>query len=171
MDDDPAAVHEGGCLCKKVRYKVFGPPRYQANCHCSFCKMVTGSAYLCETVFLKTDVESFGAPLTIFEIPSPAHGRIMRVHFCSTCGTTIGLTFERFPAVQAIFAGTFDDPTWFPVLRHIFVGSAMPDIAFPSNVEVFIGHSIKLDGSPEIPLPERSSPWSVSEVIPARHQA
>lgn len=165
MEDKDGAteVHEGGCLCGKVRYKVTGQPRYQANCHCSFCKMVTGSAYLVETVFAKRDVQ-FAGTLKTFEMPSPAHGRLMRVQFCPGCGTTLGMTFERFPDVQAICSGTYDDPNWFPVVRHIFTDSAMNDVAFPPDVEIFERHSLRTDGTFETALPKSIRARTIQEI-------
>lgn len=145
-------LHTGGCLCGAVRYATSGQPRYQANCHCSFCKKVTGSAYLVETVFLKGNIAFSGALYKTYEVCSPSHGRTMRVHFCSECGTSVALSFERFPAVQAICSGTYDDPNWFEVQRHIFTNTAMRDIAFPAHMEVFEEHSVKLDGTLETPI-------------------
>lgn len=157
-------VHAGGCLCGAVRYATTGQPRYQANCHCSFCKKVTGSAYLVETVFLSENIALSGTSYKTYEMCSPSHGRTMRVHFCSECGTSVALSFARFPAVQAICSGTYDDPNWFEVRRHIFTNTAMHDIAFPADMEVFEGHSVKLDGTMETPLAKPSHPCSIREL-------
>ena len=42
---------------------------------------------------------------TSYEYRSPDHGRILRTQFCPQCGAAVGMTFERFPAVQAIMSG------------------------------------------------------------------
>ena len=43
----------GSCLCKAVRYSVTGDPISNHICHCTHCKKVTGSAFICGTVSLK----------------------------------------------------------------------------------------------------------------------
>jgi hypothetical protein len=49
-------MHDGGCLCGSLRYRVTGEPVRSTVCHCRFCQRVTGSAYLVEPVFLKHQV-------------------------------------------------------------------------------------------------------------------
>ena len=93
-------THEGGCLCSQLRFRTVGAPRFMAICHCRYCQKVTGSAFNTEVAFLKENVEFLGE-VREFEYRSPAHDRIMRSHFCPHCGVTVGLSFERFAAVQA----------------------------------------------------------------------
>ena len=144
-------VHEGGCLCGAVRYRASGRPRYQAACHCRFCQHITGSGFLVEAVFLKENVSFTRGTPKVYAYKSPAHGRTMHPQFCPECGVTVGLTMERFPQVQAIFGGTFDEPGWFAMEKHIFTNQALPWMGYSENMDIFEGHSMKLDGSPEEP--------------------
>lgn len=144
-------THQGGCLCGYVRYRTTGRPERTTICHCKFCQRLTGSAFLVEPVFLKTNVEiESGAPST-YDHRSPDHGRTLTVDFCAKCGTHLSLTFERFPTMQGICGGTFDDPHWFKPDRHIFTESAVPWMVFPPNVECFVRHALRMDGSAELP--------------------
>jgi len=143
-------TYEGGCLCKAVRFRTKGPPKRTSVCHCRFCQHLTGSAFLVEPLFLKSNVE-FSGPVSVYDYRSPAHGRTIHVHFCRNCGTRMGLTFERFPALLGMCGGTFDDPDSFQPARHIFTNSAVDWMAFPSDVACYAQHALKLDGSPETP--------------------
>src|SRR5436190_14082493 len=105
-------VHHGGCLCGAVRYRVHGRPLKVLACHCSLCQRVTGSAFAVEATFSRTRVVFSGDPAKTFSYRPPEHGRQMDFSFCSACGTRIGLTLERFPKVQILYAGTFDEPAW-----------------------------------------------------------
>lgn len=147
-------AHHGGCLCGNVRYVTLGSPRYQAVCHCTFCQRLTGSAFLVEAVFLREDVTFSGYSLSTYAHRSQEHGRILRPQFCPNCGTTVAMTMDRWPHVQAIFCGTFDDPNWVAIDKHIFTETALHWMVYPAGVTRFKQHSLKADGTPAEPLPD-----------------
>lgn len=139
LDDEQ--FHEGGCLCGLLRYRTRGMPRFKAVCHCSFCQRLTGSAFNPEVAFLREDVKFEGQESTYEHRPS-AHGRLMRTHFCARCGVTVGLSFERFPAVMAILAGTYDEPHWIDFDKHIFTANALPWMAYSDATDIYLGHCL-----------------------------
>ena len=51
-----------------------------------------------------------GRSLATYRHRSIDHGRMLHFSFCRTCGNRIGLALERFPTVQILYGGTFDDP-------------------------------------------------------------
>ena len=144
-------VHWGGCLCGYIRYRTIGKPERTTVCHCTFCQRLTGAAFLVEPVFLKTNVEVERGALQTYEHRSPDHGRTLTVGFCPRCGTHLSLRFERFPTMQGVCGGTFDDPDWFKPDRHIFTRSAVDWMTFPAGVSCFEQHAINPDGSAATP--------------------
>ena len=38
-------IHQGGCLCGKVRYETDGSPERSGVCHCRYCQLRTGSSF------------------------------------------------------------------------------------------------------------------------------
>ena len=139
-------VHEGGCLCGKVRYRTVGKPRWQAACHCRFCQRASGSAFSTQAYFVRDNVQISGSP-RVYEHRSPDHGRALRSQFCPHCGVAVALAFERFPLMQAIHAGTYDDAGWIEVDKHIFTASAMKWIAYSERTDVYSEHQLRLDGT------------------------
>ena len=158
------AFHEGGCLCRSIRYRTKGEPTGAFVCHCTYCQRATGTAFRTAVAFVKEDVEFLGSPMSTYEHVSEDHGRVLRTHFCARCGTNVGLTTERFPAVQIINAGTFDKSDRFKISTHIFTRSALDWVAFPPDVTCFARHRITEDGAQETPLPVQSRPWRIGEV-------
>lgn len=152
MKSDPLAIHEGGCLCGDVRYRVMGEPVRTQACHCTFCQRFTGSAFYVESLFPKERVAFEGSPLQVYEHVSDGSGHRIQVRFCPRCGTTVSLTFDRFPTVQAISRGTFDDPDWVTPGAQLFTRSAQSGVALPSGQDCFETHRIGLDGSPSAPM-------------------
>ena len=80
-------VHEGGCLCGAVRYRVTGEPVRTSVCHCRKCQARTGSAFGIGAYFREADVELRGA-LTTYEYRSDETRRWLRTQFCPRCSTT-----------------------------------------------------------------------------------
>ena len=145
-------VHAGGCLCGVLRYETRADPVRVTICHCRFCQRATGSAYMVEPIFRCEDLTVLAGQPSVFDIRSSGSGKVVHVHFCATCGTKLYLTFERFPGLCGVYAGTFDEPNWFSIdsknSKHIFVGVARHDTILPAGVSVFTEHATTNDGTP-----------------------
>jgi hypothetical protein len=146
-------VHEGGCLCGDVRYKTTAEPVRVTICHCKFCQRFTGSAYLVEPIFRRKDVVFYGTPAKTYEHRSDSSQKRVTLNFCGRCATTVCLDLERFPDILGLCGGTFDDPNWFDrgKCRHMFTHSAQNGVILPSGINLYEGHALQLDGTPNQP--------------------
>jgi hypothetical protein len=149
------STHEGGCLCEEIRYAVKTQPMRVTICHCRFCQRATGSAYLVEPIFGKSDFAVISGQPKIYRHRSTGSGKMVDVHFCEKCGTKLFLSFERFPTVVGVYGGTFDDPNWFErsakTSRHIFLSVAQHGTVIPAGVDYFDQHATTNDGTPIAP--------------------
>ncbi len=138
-------THEGGCLCGAVRYAVKSDPTRVTICHCRFCQRATGSGYLVEPIFGKTDLEIIAGTPRVYHHRSTGSGKMVDVHFCDTCGTKLYLSFERFTEVVGVYGGTFDDPNWFERSaknsRHIFLSVAQHGSVIPAGIDCYEQHA------------------------------
>jgi hypothetical protein len=145
----------GGCLCSAIRYATKAKPVRVIYCHCKFCQRSTGSAYLVEPIFLKTDFEIISGITTKYTQNSAGSGKLVTINFCPTCGTKLFLDLERFPGIVGLYGGTFDDPNWFErpldISMHIFVESAQTGTVIPPGISTFSKHAMLNDGSPVQP--------------------
>ena len=148
---------EGGCLCGQVRFKAHQPPMRTLACHCKFCQRVTGSSYFAESMFAMDAVEFSGAALSSYEHISEGSGKKVAVHFCPSCGSTLSLTFERWPDIRAIARGCYDDPNAVEVTSHIWTESAQTGTALPEGVACFARARMSLDGVVE-PSTQHAAP-------------
>ena len=139
-------VLEGGCLCGKVRFKASGPPLRTLACHCTFCQKVIGTSFYAESLFERGAVAFNEGELAQFEHTSDGSGKKVYVHFCPTCGTTVGLTFERWPDLRAISRGCYDDPNAVEIGSHIWTRSAQTGVVLPCGVDCFAMARATLDG-------------------------
>ena len=130
-------MHEGGCVCGAVRYRVRGEPVVAMACHCRFCQKRLGSAFALVAYFDEKNIEFTRGELSQYEHRSDESGRWLNMRFCPRCGTTLTHTAEIRPGLRSIAAGTFDEPDWFRIERHIWVRSKRPWVQIPADVAVF----------------------------------
>jgi hypothetical protein len=144
-------VHSGGCVCGAVQYETLSDPIHVTICHCKFCQRATGSAYMVEPVFRVADFQITRGSATTYGDRSEGSGKMVSIHFCAVCGTKLYLRFERFPEVCGVYAGTFDDPSWFEIrpdnAKHIFLEVARHGTIIPPNVKTYVQHATRSDGT------------------------
>jgi hypothetical protein len=137
-------VHEGGCVCGAVRYRVHGAPLRVTVCHCTWCQRRTGSAFAVSAVFEQARFELTGRAPQIHRHRSDESGRWLDQHFCPDCGGQVGFTLEWVGGVFAVAAGTFDEPRWLdPVscdFRYVYLRSAQCWSTLPEGVERYERH-------------------------------
>ena len=148
---------EGGCLCGAVRFSANLAPMRTLACHCTFCQKVTGSAYFAESMFAKSAVQFNDGQMNCYEHTSDASNKKVFVHFCPTCGTTVSLTFERWPEIRGISRGCYDNPNAVTVSSHIWTRSAQSGTALPDGVDCFAKARSTLDGTAEPALRHSST--------------
>ncbi|MSP83027.1 MAG: GFA family protein [Alphaproteobacteria bacterium] len=106
----------GGCLCGAVRYKVRGPLRDVANCHCGQCRKFHGHIGAYTNAKTKDLTFTADSGLTWF-----TSSRIARRGFCRVCGSS--LFWQALGGdTTSIAAGTLDGPTGLTTNRQIFTG-------------------------------------------------
>jgi hypothetical protein len=132
-----STVHEGGCVCGSVRYRVQGNPEICQICHCRFCQRRLGSAFATIAYFDQRNVTFLQGELKEYEHHSDESARWLRMQFCSRCGTTVTHTAQMRPGQRAIAVGTFDDPEWPGIQRHIWIQSKRSWVSIPSGMAVF----------------------------------
>lgn len=158
-----SGIHEGGCLCGAVRYRVRGPAMRTLVCHCRFCQKVTGSTSYAESMF---PIEAFEAEgtLSVYDHRSATSGQAVHLHFCPRCSTPITLTFARWPQYRGVSRGTFDDPDWVEIGAHIWTESAQSGVVVPAQIDCFRQARTTLDGTPVEPTRHGTA-------VEARHAA
>jgi hypothetical protein len=126
----------GESYCRAVRYAVADAFGYAANCHCSNCRRITGSAFkpfagiACD----KFDVVEGNDNLMLFgdEANHNAH--------CQRCGSLL-YSLVRDGAFVHVAMGTLVDAPSIRPTKHIFVGSKAPWFAITDDLPQYHGHA------------------------------
>lgn len=137
----------GGCLCGAVRFRADQRPLSTLVCHCTFCQRMTGSSFYANAVFPMAAVNFESGEVQTYAHRSDVSGKQVWVAFCPRCGTTLGLTFERWPQLRAMSRGCFDTPTDLAIDAHIWTRSAAAGTALPAATDCFAKGRVAPDGS------------------------
>lgn len=145
----------GGCLCGNVRYHVTTEPFGVVICCCRFCQKATGSDYMVEPLFEPDDFRVTRGQTARYEHISEGSGHPLTVNFCRDCGTRLFHQVHRFDGCIGVFAGTFDNPSWYQrtpdTVDMIFTDTAPNGAVIPEGYKTYPAHCIADDGSENDP--------------------
>jgi hypothetical protein len=111
----------GQCYCGAVTYTVADQFLYAANCHCSRCRLATGSAFkpFGGIERAKLHVQQGADSLLIIGEPDGHDAR------CSKCGSLLYSVVRNGEYVHVAYGSLVDPPTLAPA-EHTYVGSKAP---------------------------------------------
>jgi hypothetical protein len=115
------SVHEGGCLCGKLRFRVTAPALDSGYCHCRMCQRNSGAPVVAWVTFAIG-----GFSWTAGRAHSYASSARARREFCADCGSYLVFTSDDFPQEVTVNTASLDDPGAFPPRLHIFTASRIP---------------------------------------------
>jgi hypothetical protein len=95
-------LHEGGCACGAVRFRVMAAPLRVGMCHCMTCRRIHGSAFGVYAVFGRSDVE-FSGRTEAWRSSAEAER-----HFCPVCGSVAFMAYLETPEID-VPLGAFDE--------------------------------------------------------------
>jgi hypothetical protein len=115
------AIHEGGCLCGGVRYRITGTIPPAVHCHCSMCRRGSGGTVVTwVSVPLNRLRFTDGEPKVY---PSSGHGRRS---FCPTCGAQLTFYSNNDPEFIDVTVVSLDAPENHPPDRHNWTSGRLP---------------------------------------------
>jgi hypothetical protein len=97
----------GGCLCRKVRFRITAAPIAMRLCWCRDCQYFAAGNATVNVVF-PSDALNVEGQLTDFRSVADS-GRVMHRHFCPSCGTPVFSAAEERPHLVIVRNGALDD--------------------------------------------------------------
>lgn len=117
-----AKTLEGGCQCRKVRYRVTGPPLTFYACHCTECQKQSASAFGLSLWVKRSDFAIVSGQPKFFDRPADS-GNITRCAFCPDCGTRLYHAPGDNTEIYSLKAGSLDDLSGLTPVGHIWIRS------------------------------------------------
>lgn len=132
---DQTDVHDGGCACGYVRFRMGSRPLIVHCCHCSWCQRQNGSAFAVNALIETDRVHCLQGDVVDVEVPSPS-GANQRIARCPNCQVAVWSNYLAMPGgmaelVRFIRVGTLDDPGRLPPDIHIYTSSKQPWVVLP----------------------------------------
>lgn len=115
------AIHQGGCLCGALRYRIDAALDDVAHCHCSLCRRSSGGIVVTWATLPRTVFQWLAGRPASYE-STPGNWR----RFCGHCGTQLVFESEQSPDSLDVTIASLDHPERVPAQRHIWVKSRLP---------------------------------------------
>jgi hypothetical protein len=135
MSETPAAsaIHDGGCTCRHVRYRMLTRPLFVHCCHCRWCQRETGSAFALNAMIEADRVQLLDGDVTVVDTPSNS-GKGQRISRCPKCAIAVWSNYAGAgDAIRFVRVGTLDEPSKLPPDIHIYTASKQPWLTLPAD--------------------------------------
>ncbi|MBC8027614.1 MAG: GFA family protein [Steroidobacteraceae bacterium] len=112
----------GGCLCRKVRFRITAAPIAMRLCWCRDCQYFAAGSATVNVVF-PSDAVTVEGELTDYVSVADSGSRMHR-RFCPTCGTPVFSASESRPHLVIVRNGALDDTGLLEPTATIWTASA-----------------------------------------------
>ena len=125
---------EGGCDCKRIRYRMQTAPLVVHCCHCRWCQRETGTAFALNAMIEAERVIDLNGEPELIDTPSLS-GRGQKIARCPDCRIAIWSNYSGAgPILRFVRVGTLDTPHVLQPHIHIFTSSKLPWVVLPQDV-------------------------------------
>jgi hypothetical protein len=127
-----SSIHEGGCGCRKVRFRMTSGPMIVHACHCRWCQRETGTAFALNALIEADRVELLSGEPEVIDTPSNS-GKGQAIFRCPDCKIAVWSQYGGSKAFNFVRVGTLDNPDAMPPDIHIFTRSKQPWVVLPEG--------------------------------------
>jgi hypothetical protein len=122
---------EGGCDCKRVRYRMRTRPLFVHCCHCRWCQRETGASFALNAMIEMERIDVLADAPELVDTPSES-GQGQKIARCPTCRIALWSHYSGAgPMVAFVRVGTLDEPDHLPPDIHIFTATKQPWVVIP----------------------------------------
>ena len=124
---------EGGCDCRRVRFRILSRPLYVHCCHCRWCQRESGASFALNAMIEADRVLTLAGEPEIVDTPSNS-GKGQKIARCPRCRLALWSNYSGAgPVIRFIRVGTLDEPDHLPPDIHIFTASKQPWVILPTD--------------------------------------
>jgi len=117
---------DGGCDCRRIRYRLHTAPLFVHCCHCRWCQRETGASFALNAMVESDRITLLADAPELVQTPS-ASGRGQQIARCPQCRIAVWSHYAGGgPHLSFLRVGTLDTPDVLPPDVHIFTMSKQP---------------------------------------------
>lgn len=150
-------MHDGGCICRFVRYRMSGAPLFVHCCHCRWCQRETGTAFALNAMIEADRVTLLSGQTEVIATPT-ASGKGQKISRCPQCYVAVWSNYSGLgDAVNFVRVGTLDEPDLWPPDIHIFTASKQPWVMLPPHIPAMAEYYKAAEHWPKASLDRRAA--------------
>jgi len=129
-------IHDGGCSCGHVRYRMTSEPLFVHCCHCSWCQRETGSAFALNAMIESDRVHFLKGEVEVIDTPTRS-GKGQKISRCKECQAALWSIYAGAgDTVRLIRVGTLDAPALVPPDIHIYTSTKQPWVVLTPDIPI-----------------------------------
>jgi hypothetical protein len=134
MGADPSFPLDGGCGCRRVRYRMTTRPLIVHCCHCRWCQRESGASFALNALIEADRLLHLAAEPELVDTPSSS-GKGQKIARCPHCRIGVWSNYAGAGAlIRFVRVGTLDAPDVLPPDIHIFTSSKQPWVMLPPGI-------------------------------------
>jgi len=131
MAGDDGFRFDGGCDCRRIRYRMLSGPLFVHCCHCRWCQRETGASFALNAMIESDRIELLAEAPIVVDTPSES-GIGQQIARCPACHVALWSHYGGAGRlVSFVRVGTLDEPDRLPPDIHIFTRSKQPWVVIP----------------------------------------
>lgn len=123
------------CQCAKVKFESNAELIVHLSCHCTNCRLATGSDWSNIALFLEKSVQISGE-VNSEHFKAGSVSDTMRDN-CVNCGTVMFDMSARFAALIGVFSAQIETPSVDVPRLHGWTSSKLSSVEIPNSVKAF----------------------------------
>jgi ribosomal protein S18 acetylase RimI-like enzyme len=126
---------EGGCDCRRIRYRMESAPLIVHCCHCRWCQRESGASFALNAMIESDRVTRLTGVPDLIHTPS-ASGKGQMIARCPECQVAVWSNYSTAGSlIDFVRVGTLDAPDQLPPDVHIFTASKQPWVIIPAGMK------------------------------------
>ena len=114
-------IHEGGCLCSAIRYRISEIPLFSSICHCVTCRRASAAPTVAWLTVTRAHFQILSGSPHVYR---SSQGVVRQ--FCRTCGSQLSYENTMSPNTIDITTISLDNPNAFPPTMEVWLEHRIP---------------------------------------------
>jgi len=109
-------IHQGGCLCSAIRFRISGTPLFSSLCHCATCRRASAAPTVAWLTVERAHFQMLSGSPHLYR---SSQGVVRR--FCRSCGSQLTYESTAHPNTVDVTTLSLDNPNAFAPTLEVWL--------------------------------------------------